>query len=414
MKKRAPTTLAQKLLLGLFGAILAVVVVTHVVMWRGLSRFSLEHTQAELGRDVRMLRDIIQDPQTPPSPTPTLVAPTPDTDKPLAPQMQARIRRLASDLALRVTLIDARGEVIFDTEIADGAPMPASHADRPERLQALDRGEGSDERDSDTLHIPMLYVAVPLYPGTDRKDVIRVSRDLSQLDDSMRRMRDLLYWLASGTLLGALVFSYMMSRLLARPLHAFTRVVREVVRGQSQPEALSQTASTAQLLLLADAISTLIAELERVRKRVRRDSTQLAALLDAIDLPVIFVNPAGQIIRVNTAAHSQLDLPHTTTHLDDAGLSGLRSVIDAALSAEGPMSTHIVRTSEEPGVEPQRWLASVVPIAAHGSQQGVVLVLRRPADSHPAPLTRRSVAHMKAIPRPDPSRDPSPTGERWG
>jgi PAS domain-containing protein len=260
----------------------------------------------------------------------------------------------------------------------------------------------------------MLYVAVPLYPGTDRKDVIRVSRDLSQLDDSMRRMRDLLYWLASGTLLGALVFSYMMSRLLARPLHAFTRVVREVVRGQSQPEALSQTASTAQLLLLADAISTLIAELERVRKRVRRDSTQLAALLDAIDLPVIFVNPAGQIIRVNTAAHSQLDLPHTTTHLDDAGLSGLRSVIDAALSAEGPMSTHIVRTSEEPGVEPQRWLASVVPIAAHGSQQGVVLVLRRPADSHPAPLTRRSVAHMKAIPRPDPSRDPSPTGERWG
>jgi two-component system, OmpR family, phosphate regulon sensor histidine kinase PhoR len=397
-KKLTPTTLARKLLLGLFGAILVVVVVTHVVMWRGMSRFSVEQTQSELGRDAKMLRDIVQE----------SVQERGEAD----PKLYARLRLLSNDLALRITLIDGRGEVVFDTARGEGAPQLGSHADRPERLQALARGEGVDERDSETLGKPSLYVAVPLHPGTERQEVLRVSRDLSQLDDSLRRMRDLLYWLASGTLLGALVFSYMMSRLLARPLHAFTRVVREVVRGESQPDELSRTANTAQLMLLADAISTLIHELERVRRRVRRDSVHLVALLDAIDLPVLIANPAGQLMRVNTAAHIQLGLPHTAAHLNEVGFDALRPAIDAAFQAEGPMSTHITLPPDpsSPDTTPIRWFVSVVPMRAYGTDQGVVLVLRQTSEAATSP--RRSLPQARAVTKPLPGA--SNPGERWG
>jgi PAS domain-containing protein len=392
-KKRATTTLARKLLIGLFGAILVVVVVTHVAMWRGLSRFSIEHTEAELGRAARLMRDIVQESATPDAP------------------LHARLRRLANDLSLRVTLIDARGEVVLDTALSEGAPPVASHADRPERLQALAKGEGMDQRPSETLGKPALYVAVPLYPGTDRQEVLRVSRPLDQLSDSLRRMRDLLYWLASGTLLGALVFSYMMSRLLARPLHAFTRVVREVVRGQSQPQELSRTATTAQLLLLADAIATLVGELERVRRQVRRDSVHLVALLDAVDLPVLIANPAGQLLRVNTAARAQLGLPHTVTHLSEAGFEPLQPAIDAAFQAEGPMSTQLTLPPDPtaPQEPPARWLVSVVPMRAYGTDQGVVLVLHRPTTE----AARRSLPGAAPAPPRQSAGAPS-AGERWG
>ena len=72
---------------------------------------------------------------------------------------------------IRATLISPAGEVVFDTE-ADASALP-SHADRPEFVDARERGAGSSERSSETLGYTSLYEAVLLDSG----DVVRLSVD---------------------------------------------------------------------------------------------------------------------------------------------------------------------------------------------------------------------------------------------
>ncbi|MBO5937275.1 MAG: two-component sensor histidine kinase, partial [Clostridia bacterium] len=73
----------------------------------------------------------------------------------------------------RFTIVDADGTVLYDTE-ANAAEME-NHADREEIIEALETGEGSSSRNSDTLTKKTYYEAVLLENG----DVLRIS--VSQL-----------------------------------------------------------------------------------------------------------------------------------------------------------------------------------------------------------------------------------------
>ena len=64
----------------------------------------------------------------------------------------------------RVTLVNAEGDVLYDTE--ESASELGNHADRPEIIQARKTGRGSAERSSSTLGEVMLYEAVRLADGS--------------------------------------------------------------------------------------------------------------------------------------------------------------------------------------------------------------------------------------------------------
>ena len=81
------------------------------------------------------------------------------------------ILRNLSQQNTRITLIDADGDVLYDSE-ADAADMP-NHADRPEVVEALEEGHGGSERSSSTLGEVMLYEAVRLDDGT----VVRLAQE---------------------------------------------------------------------------------------------------------------------------------------------------------------------------------------------------------------------------------------------
>lgn len=76
---------------------------------------------------------------------------------------------------LRLTLIDADGEVLFDTS-ADEGDMP-NHGDRPEIIQAFEEGNGQAVRHSDTLEKNTFYYAVLMENGM----VIRVAKEASSV-----------------------------------------------------------------------------------------------------------------------------------------------------------------------------------------------------------------------------------------
>ena len=76
---------------------------------------------------------------------------------------------------LRITLVDAEGDVIFDSD-ANEAAME-SHEDRPEVQAAFETGEGHDTRKSETLDQNSFYYAVLLDNGL----VLRVAREADSI-----------------------------------------------------------------------------------------------------------------------------------------------------------------------------------------------------------------------------------------
>lgn len=90
----------------------------------------------------------------------------------------------------RLTLTDASGNVLFDSE-ADPAQLP-NHSGRPEFVQAMSRGEGEKVRFSETLSEQTFYYALRLDDGR----IIRVGRTTDSV---------FLTLLSSFTLLGVLM-----------------------------------------------------------------------------------------------------------------------------------------------------------------------------------------------------------------
>ena len=111
----------------------------------------------------------------------------------LIPRMKAVGDRAAMDALIslsRVTHIAPDGTVLFDS--AEPGPLD-NHAGRDEVKEALETGEGSAVRYSDTLRANMIYVATRLSDGS----VLR----LSALERASMEMRDsMLPWQIFGTI----------------------------------------------------------------------------------------------------------------------------------------------------------------------------------------------------------------------
>ena len=93
------------------------------------------------------------------------------------------IARLAGELAerarARLTLIDAAGRVIADSEF-DKREMD-DHLTRPEIQEARLKGVGQSVRYSLTLKKDMIYVAIPLEKGSRTIGYIRLARPLTEI-----------------------------------------------------------------------------------------------------------------------------------------------------------------------------------------------------------------------------------------
>jgi len=118
--------------------------------------------------------------------------------------------------AIRVTLVSPQGEVIFDNR-ADAAQMD-SHMARREILQAMETGEGSDVRRSETLERSTFYYAIRLEDGR----ILRAAREASNIWSIYLRaapMILLMLLLLTGVCAGA---ANQMTRRVVEPIRRMT------------------------------------------------------------------------------------------------------------------------------------------------------------------------------------------------
>lgn len=115
---------------------------------------------------------------------------------------------------IRVTIIDADGNAIYDTE-ADITIM-GNHNEREEIKKALEYGEGSAVRESDTLSVNTYYYATLMSNG----NVLRVATDMESLYSTIIKM------IFTSITIGIIVFiignviSYMIVDKIVKPINS--------------------------------------------------------------------------------------------------------------------------------------------------------------------------------------------------
>ena len=274
--------------------------------------------------------------------------------------------RLGESLAARVTIIDERGVVLGDSELSSaGVGTIQNHGSRPEVRAARESGIGVAHRYSATMHVPMLYVAVP-FERSDGGGTIRVARPLEIVEEAIGYVR--LSLLVAGliglgvaimVLLGA---SYLMSR-------AFDAVIERARAAATAQSGLPRESDGRQRHQVR-GITGMADELDRMVEVLVEERDRFEIILDGMGDAVLALDSEQRVTLANSASLELLELdrsPVGQTLLETVRAPELVDLVDAVHTGDEE-----VEEFELPGHQGRRVFAWCTPLRA---AEGTVIVM---------------------------------------
>ncbi len=210
----------------------------------------------------------------------------------------------------RVTVIAADGRVLADSQ-ADSQTME-NHANRPEVLEAMARGEGRSTRHSVTVNRDLLYYAVRQNASGGPSAVLRFALPLETVDEVLDSFRRRL-WLASFfILLIAGGISLLFSRSFTGRVERLKDFSRRVAEGDFRP--LPRDSSGDALGALGVSLNRTAARLDRTIQTLTEERNLSAAILGSMVEGVAVVNGSERLVFANPgfAEILGLDVPPTS------------------------------------------------------------------------------------------------------
>lgn len=212
------------------------------------------------------------------------------------------IKVLADSIKARLTLIDADGRVLADSE------RPVSeldnHLNRTEVQEARLKGFGQAIRYSQTLKEDMLYVAVPLYRKSMLTGYIRVARPLFAVSNAAKELSESFLYssliVVPITLIMALFFSYR----LTAPIKAMEKYTEKIRKGEATGILLVNTSD--ELKKLAGNINYLVDELKNRIDSANEEKGKLVAAFASMAEGVLILNSDHRIEFINRALNEIL------------------------------------------------------------------------------------------------------------
>lgn len=179
--------------------------------------------------------------------------------------------------SLRITVVGEDGSVIFDSN-ADAAAM-SNHEDRPEVRRALETGEGSGTRRSETLDKNLFYYAVKLKNGT----VLRISREADSFFAVL--------WNLLPTVAGVFFVLFLLSIFLA---HYFTKSIVEPI--ERMAENLSEPGQDAAYRELAPFAAKIRQQHEDILKSAQMRQEFTANVSHELKTPLTAISGYAELM----------------------------------------------------------------------------------------------------------------------
>lgn len=278
----------QPLFLGFSGVVGLLVLTILVSLGVGLRRELTALRTQELERELWLVAELLQD------------VGLGETDS-----VVARVYRSTGH---RVTVVDAAGRVLADSDVApERVALMEHHGNRPEVAGALRGGVSTAQRRSATTGNPSLYVALPAVVDGDTV-VLRLATSLASVQATVRSIQGAVAAAGIAALLLALVVSYLLSRSLSRPLVVLADRARALAAGDFSRRA-PRDYRIRELAELSGAFNRLAEELEIRLAELGQERDEMQALVDCIAEGVIALTEDARILRVNPAAAALLQFP---------------------------------------------------------------------------------------------------------
>ena len=186
----------------------------------------------------------------------------------------------------RATVIDPTGKVLADSE-ADPGTME-NHGQRREFVSALSGKIGVDERKSQTLGVPFLYVAAPVSGGA-----VRLAYPLPEMEITDRPLAVALFWGSLAAFVFALIVAAAASQYLGRRLRRIVNFAERVADGDLAARIASS--STDEIGQVAAALDKTTRGVEESYARVQTSQRELETLLNSMQDAVIAVDIDGRV-----------------------------------------------------------------------------------------------------------------------
>lgn len=271
------------------------------------------------------------------------------------------ILRYADD-SLRLTLVDADGRVLCDSDV-DAAALE-NHADRPEIAQAFGSGVGHSVRRSDTLSANLYYYALRLEDGR----VLRVGLERDNLFDLFGDAYPYALFVMCVLLVLAVILAVVLTKKLLRPIK---RLAEDIDALPLAPEEEYK-----ELSPFVREIKSQRLHIKSQMRTIQEEKNKLSAILRNMAEGLILLDADRRVLLVNESARRLLNADQESTESPfSEGENLLYLTRNAALcdcvssAAEGTSRSETIRLGERQ----VRVLAS--PVNRDDHRDGVVCLL---------------------------------------
>ena len=265
-------------------------------------------------------------------------------DLPVA-DMDPFLERLAADLPVRLTVIDAQGKVLGDSDFP--AEEMENHAGRPEVAAALEGRVASARRESRTLGRGFIYAAAPIEVDGVIIGVARVAVEEKDVTPVVYRV----WWIflaAFGFLfLVIAAVSMWTERTVTAALASMVETAGDLASGDLERRVTDP--GIEEFGLLARDFNAMAEEVRRRVGEATAERGKLKAVLENISAGIMVTDAEGRIIIINRAAEAILGV--------GAERALGRRVIEAVPSRE--LDAVVSRAAAGEGVD--EWVELVYP-----------------------------------------------------
>jgi two-component system phosphate regulon sensor histidine kinase PhoR len=250
--------------------------------------------------------------------------------------LSSEIIKIGQSLEERITVIDASGKVLADSE-EDTSAME-NHAGRPEFSAALTEGYGESSRFSTTLGYKMMYVAVPVISDGMVIGAVRVALPLTEVNGMTGSVITSIIVALIIMIILVIISGWFISRIITRPVRDVTEASRRITSGDLNQ--IINTGAMDETGELARSFNQMSVKLAEMVDRMSEDRTRLSGILDNIADGVVMTDNDGNIIIANEAIK-------TIFRVNNKGLIG-KSLIENLHDHEiGELLNTCLETGEE-------------------------------------------------------------------
>jgi len=229
--------------------------------------------------------------------------------------------RYASDfgdkIGDRVTFVAPDGKVLGDSSLGAKYTDMENHRYREEIKEALSGVTGVGIRDSGTLNVKFVYVAVPLIRNGNVEVITRVAMEIDQLEVINNYIIKTALASAIAGILAAVALSLIYSGRLTRPVGAIMKAVSGIAEGNYDDRVYIKTGD--EMEAIAERINETADRLSLTISELSENNSKMMSVLSSMKEALIAVDNDFNVILTNRAAAEMFGLTEK-----DAGVHLLR------------------------------------------------------------------------------------------